>query len=102
MREPPDILQAGVTDAHDHLAVTRAADHTLHHVDRFLGRELVRLAHHAEQGETMDAAAQIKIGQHVDARKVERAVVGERRGGDDEYALGALGEFCGHNRIMPV
>ena len=36
----------------------------------------------------MDAAAQIEIGQRVDALQVERALVGEGRGGDDVDALG--------------
>ena len=50
----------------------------------------------------MDAAAQIEIGQRVDALQVERALLGEGRGGDDEDALGVFGEFCGHEPIMPV
>ena len=100
--KPPHVLEAGMAHADDHLAVAGAADHALHHLDRLVGGELVRLAHHAEQREAMHAASQIEIGERVDALQIERAVVGERRGGDDVDALGALGEFCGHVPIMPV
>ena len=82
-----------MTDADDHLAITSARNHALYHIDRFVGRELVRLAHHAEQGEAMHTAANVEIGQRVDALQVERAVIGERRGGDDVDALGAFAEF---------
>ena len=92
--QPPHVLEAGMADADDHLAVAGAADHALHHLDRFVGGELVRLAHHAEQREAMNAAADVEIGQRVDALQVERAVVGERRGGDDVDAFGVFGEFC--------
>ena len=78
---------------HDHLAIAGARDHALDHVDRLFGRKLVRLAHHAEQGEAMNTAADVEIGQRVDALQIERAVVGERRGGDDIDAPRAFGEF---------
>src|SRR5205814_5755531 len=45
---------------------------------RFGGRELRRLAHDAEQGETADAPCKIEVHQPVEAREVESAVRRER------------------------
>ena len=91
VRQPPHVLEAGMAHAHDHLAVAGARPITRFTTDeRLVGGELVRLAHHAEQGEAMDAAAQIEVGQRVDALQVERALVGERRGGDDVDAFGGF------------
>jgi hypothetical protein len=63
VRETPRVLQPGVADADDHLAISRPRHDTLHDGERLLGRELVRFAHHAEQGEAVHTAGEIEIGE---------------------------------------
>ena len=50
---------------------------------RFLVRELRCLAHHAEDGDAVDAGLDIEIDHAVDAGEVDRTIFGKRRGGDD-------------------
>ena len=38
----------------------------------------------------MDAAAQVEVGQRVEALQIERAFFGEGRGGDDVDAFGGF------------
>ena len=51
--------------------------------DRFRMGQLRRLAHDAEHRDAGDAAADVEIHQPVEARAVDRAVLGERRRRDD-------------------
>jgi hypothetical protein len=97
----PNVPDACVADADDHLPIASAGDHTLNYIDRLLRRELVCLAHHAEQSESMHATPQIKIGQRVDALQIERTVIGKRRRGNDIDACRVLCEFsCGHDNTL--
>ena len=64
---------------------------------RFLLGQFRRFAHNAEDGEAVGAAFEIEIDHAIDALKIERAVVGEGRGGDDEDAVRAFVEQ-GHQR----
>ena len=87
------LARPGIADADHHRQLARdLLQGALDDQARFLGRELLRLAHHAEHRDAVHAGLDVEADQPLEALEVERALVGERRRGDDEDALRALVE----------
>ncbi len=64
--------------------------------------ELLRLTHHAEDRDPVDAGIDIEADQPLQARRIERTVVGEWRRRDDEHTLGGFVEqMSGHGFTSP-
>ena len=90
MRQRDHRRHARIADADDDgNAAGDAVEHHLHEGGAFLRRQLLRLAHHAENGEAGGAVAEIEVRQPRRAIEIERAVIGEGGGGNRKNAAGA-------------
>src|SRR5690606_17482278 len=85
-------------DTDDHrYPIPRFAQHPERERFGLGGGELVRLAHHAEDGDAVDAALDVEVDELPDTVQVERAVVPKRRHRDDEDALSFLVQPDAHH-----
>jgi len=83
-------------DDDGHAAVD-ARQHALDEAPRLLGRELRRLPHDPEHRQPVGAPLQIEVDDAIGALEVERAVGGERRGGDQVDAARGFVEPASHS-----
>ena len=87
--------EPGAADADHHRHLARdLAERRLDHQARLVVGELVRLAHHAEDGDAVDAGVDVEADQPLQALQVERALVGKRCRGDHEHALALSSSRC--------
>jgi hypothetical protein len=70
-------------DADHHRQAVHAPHHLARQRDGLRVGELGRLAHDAEDSHAGDAAADVEVHQPVEARGIDRAILGERRRRDD-------------------
>ena len=89
---------AGADD--DRNPAGHALDEILGECRRFGVAELLRLAHHAEDGHAAHAFAEIELDKRIDARPVDVAPFGERCHGDDEYAATVGADLVWRGRAL--
>ena len=98
LAELDQVCGARVRDADDDgHATVDAAQEMARELCRFLLAELLRLAHHSEHGQPLNAAFQIEFDQAVDARPIDVARIGERRCRDCVHALRGRIEQLAHS-----
>jgi hypothetical protein len=68
---------------------------------RLLIAELLRFAHHPENGQAVHATLQIEFDQAVDARPINVAGIGERRRRNRVHAFCRRIEQLGHGPDVP-
>src|SRR5689334_13627633 len=97
-REVTHEAETGAGNAdHDRDPRAHALQYTRDEGSGFLLRELLSLAHHAEDSDTVTAAVQVEIHQAIGGRPIHRAVVAERRRRDHiETARGFIDESHWH------